>query len=215
MPAAWLAKMKRYEQAVVAAVDDVDRAFTAERRRFGASMVWRTIAAAPLVAYPVLVVVRGCGPPDSWLEHDPSRTPDWQTAIHKRSPVRCDGAWIDLAPIVFTRDDCVPDGCLARRLLPLRRGDRVRMVTGAPEEHRRAWPLAAGSGVWIDRHVMRWVGGSDPRKRDWGEEVARVYPREGSPAEFRAPTSGWFRATLVVPDATPGYWASLCFEIDR
>jgi hypothetical protein len=123
------------------------------------------------------------------------------------------GGTIDLAPIILAPGDCVEGGCVRRILLPLRKGERVLAVTGAPEEMRRATPLTTASLVRFDRHVMHWLGDDDPDRAAWGEEVARVRIREGAAGAFRAPTSGWYRATVVIDQATAGQRYSLCFEI--
>ena len=211
MPAVWLERMKRY-QAGLAPIHDAWRELEAERARHRRRLAWRSALAAPLLAIPILVLVRGCGPPSSL---DPARaTPDWQTAIASRlHQLPCRGGTIDLAPIMLAPGDCVEGGCVRRILLPLRKGERVLAVTGAPEEMRRANPLTTASLIRFDRHVMHWLGDDDPDRAAWGEEVARLRIREGAPGEFRAPTSGWFRATVVIDGATAGQWYSLCLEI--
>ena len=210
MPAAWLERMKRY-QVELAPIHDAWRELAAERQRHRRRLLWRSALAAPLVAIPILVLVRGCGPPSSL---DARATPDWRTALGSRlHSLPCRGGTIDLAPIILTPADCVEGGCIRRILLPLRKGERVLAVTGAPEAVRRATPLTTASLIRFERHVMRWLGGEDPDRADWGDEVARVRIREGAPGTFRAPTSGWFRATIVIAEATAGEWYSLCLEI--
>jgi hypothetical protein len=210
MPAAWLARMKRHQVDLGAAVTSAEAALAAERRRYRRSLLWRLGWAAPVLAIPVLIVWRGCGEADTLP--DPGVTPDWQATVRARGvPLRCEGSIIDLGAIILTDGECVDTGCVPRRLFALRKGERLRMVTGAPEEWRRATPLDAT--VRIDRHVQRFIGGGDPDRKDWGDEIARLRVREGQPAELRAPLAGWYRATAVIPGAKAGEWYSLCFEI--
>jgi DNA-directed RNA polymerase subunit RPC12/RpoP len=210
MPRQWLDRMQRYQ----APIKDAWLEFIEERRRHRRRLAWRSALAAPILAIPVLVLWRGCGPPDNLEQLDPNRTPDWRAALETRGmSLPCTGGNIDLGPIILAPEDCFETGCMVRRLLPLRRGETVRLVTGAPEEIRRAWPLPPRTGVRIDRHVMQFVGDDHPDSRAWGEEIARVFPRPGIPATFRAPASGWFRATTAIAEATPGQYYSLCFEI--
>ena len=210
MPVAWLARMKRHQIDLGAAVDSAEAALATERRRYRRSMMLATGLGRAGPRHPGTDRVARLrrGGHAAGARRDPRLAGDRARA---RRAASLRGEHHRLGPIILTDGECVDTGCVPRRLFALRKGERLRMVTGAPEKWRRATPLDAT--VLIDRHVQRFIGGGDPDRKDWGDEIAKLRVREGQPAQFRAPLAGWYRATAVIPGAKAGEWYSLCFEI--
>lgn len=209
MPASWVAAMRSQQARVAAAIESIAADVAAERRRYRRSLIARVVGGGLALGAPIALVAGMMSGADTTI-YGPHETPAWGPAIAGSLRTGCAPHVFDLAPIILTDDDCVPEGCVARTLLPLRRGDRVTIATGAPPERRRAQPLPASATVVFERHVVGWLSGGDPTRTEWGETLAKLEVVEGKPVDIVADASGWFRVTTVLPGARAGEWYSLC-----
>lgn len=215
VPQAYLDRMRKHRADVKREIRGAAVALAHERHRYRWSLVWRLILAAVLVGIPsglwLLAGSSGVSGLDDADDRPKEATPDWREAIAGRpsEPTPCAGVILDGSAIAVVPQFC-EHGCLEQRLVAMRRGDHLRIVT-ATEEGNRSVALPDGTVVSIERHVERWFE-DDRFSPGWGEEVARLRIGPGHPGEFRAPLSGWYRVRVTTP-AAPDQFYAFCFEV--
>lgn len=201
VPAAWLERMRTHRRTLGREVAAAREQWVAERRSLRTSLVLRGIVGVIVVGIPSTCVL-GAGPatdttPIDYAAGEPGTLPSWKEHRTRSVPGRgfCTPGTIAITGFSTRAEDCDGKGCRFHRLVPLERGEAVRVVS--------ADSVPEGSDVALEIHERTML---DDR---WGE-IARGRLEE-TPT-LRAPLSAWYRLEFRVPGARAGQIVRACVE---
>lgn len=203
MPAAWLARMRKHARTLGREVAAAREQWVQARGSLRASLVWRAVFGVLLVGLPSTCML-GQAPsrdttPIDYAAGSPGSLPRWREhrARSVPSPGFCTPSIVSMVGFSTRAEDCGAEGCRFHRLVPLARGEAVRVVSADPPE---------GSRVELQIHERLMLS-------DRWTRVA-----EGSLDEdptLRTTRSAWYRLEFRVPEAVPGQVVRACVEVVR
>lgn len=200
MPPAWLARMQSHARALGREVAAARKQWDAERRSLRWSLVRRAIFGVLLVGLPSTCVL-GASPrrdttPIDHAAGPPGALPSWSEHRTRSLPSRgfCEPGVVSITGFSTRAEDCDDRGCRFHRLVPLAKGEGVRVVSAEP-------PAESDVALQIHERLMledRWVtltrGSLDDTPTLW------------------ATLSAWYRLEFRVPGARPGQVVRACVE---
>lgn len=201
-PLPWIEAMRRHTTSLGREVEAAREAWTRGRRSLRTSLVWRGIIGALLVAVPATCVL-AAGPaidtaPIDHARGTPTRLPSWTEHRERSAPTRgfCSTPGV-VAMTGFQLEavDCDARGCSFERLVPLARGEAVRIVSASPP---------ADSDVALQIHERRWLD-------DVWTDVATG--RLDANPTLPATLSAWYRLAFRIPGGQPGQIVRACVEL--
>lgn len=201
MPEPWLARMRTHARALGREVEAARVQWAQERRSLRTSLVLRSIFGVLLVGLPSMCVLGAAPRTDTTpIDHaagKPGALPSWSEHRERSVPPRgfCRPATVAIVGFTTRPEDCDAEGCRFHRLVPLARGEAVRVVGGA------SVPEATEVALQIHERTMlddRWT------------TIARA--RVDATPTLRATLSAWYRLEFRVPEGRPAQVVRACVE---
>lgn len=201
MPAAWVDRMRTHARALGREVAAARKQWEEERSSLRWSLVLRGIFGVILVGIPSTCVLgaseRRDTTPIDYAAGDPGALPSWSEHRERSLPSRgfCTPGTVAFVGFSTRAEDCDGDGCRFHRLVPLGRGEAVRVVS--------AETVPEGSDVALQIHERLML-----EDRWTTIERGRL---EETPT-LRATLSAWYRLEFRVPGARAGQVVRACVE---
>jgi predicted RNA-binding Zn-ribbon protein involved in translation (DUF1610 family) len=201
MPAAWVDRMRTHARALGREVAAARKQWEAERSSLRTSLVLRTIFGVLLVGLPSVCVLGASPRTDTTpIEHaagKPGTLPSWSDHRERSVPLRgfCKPGVVAITGFQTRAEDCDAEGCRFHRLVPLARGEAVRVV-GADSV-----PEGTDVALQIHERLMledRWA--------------TLVRASVADTPTLRATLSAWHRLEFRVPGARPQQVVRACVE---
>lgn len=200
IPPAWLAHVRAHGRAVGREVAAAREQYDQERRSLRTSLILRAIVGALIVGLPSTCVL-GAAPsfgttPIDHAAGKPGILPSWRTQRERSAPIRgfCKPGTVAITGFTTRAEDCDATGCAFHRLVPLGRGEAVRVVSSEP-------PPGSDVALQIHERTMfedRWATIAEARLDD-------------TPT-LRAPLSAWYRLAFWLPGVHGGRTIRACVE---